>query len=268
MKGKKMRLDAALVERGLIQSRERAKTTIMSGLVFVNNQKADKAGDQVDDEDIIEVRGGQPDFVSRGGKKLEKALDFFGINVEGKKAIDAGASTGGFSDCMLKRGVEKIYAVDVGYGQLAWSVRNDPRVVCMERTNVRYVNRELIPEELDIAVIDVSFISLALVLGPVGALLKEDGECVCLIKPQFEAGKERVGKKGVVRDPQVHCDVLSEFIVHAEQAGFFVKGLTFSPITGPEGNIEFLGYLCRDAQMRGEFDLAGLVDEAHKALKG
>ncbi len=268
MKEKKMRLDAALVERGLIQSRERAKTTIMSGLVFVNNQKADKAGDQVTDEDIIEVRGGQPDFVSRGGKKLEKALDYFGVNVAGKKAIDAGASTGGFSDCMLKRDVAKVYAVDVGYGQLAWSVRNDPRVVCMERTNVRYVTHEQIPEELDIAVIDVSFISLALVLGPVGALLKDDGECVCLIKPQFEAGKERVGKKGVVRDPQVHCDVLSEFIEHAEQAGFFVKGLTFSPITGPEGNIEFLGHLCRDAGERGEFDLKELVDEAHEALKG
>ena len=169
MKEKKMRLDQALVERGLIQSRERAKTTIMAGLVFVNNQKADKAGEQVTAEDIIEVRGGGQEFVSRGGKKLEKALDYFKIDVKGKKAIDAGASTGGFSDCMLKRDVEKIYAVDVGYGQLAWSVRNDPRVVCMERTNVRYINREMIPEELDLAVIDVSFISLSLVLTPICA---------------------------------------------------------------------------------------------------
>ena len=265
---KKMRLDAALVERGLIQSRERAKTTIMSGLVFVNNQKADKAGDQVTDEDIIEVRGGQQDFVSRGGKKLEKALNYFNVSVEGKKAIDAGASTGGFSDCMLKRGVEKIYAVDVGYGQLAWSVRNDPRVVCMERTNVRYISREQIPEELDIAVIDVSFISLALVLKPVGDLLKAEGECVCLIKPQFEAGKERVGKKGVVRDPQVHVDVLKEFIVSAEKAGFYVKHLTFSPITGPEGNIEFLGHLSKKAEDKGTFDFEELVSQAHQELKG
>lgn len=263
-----MRLDAALVERGLIQSRERAKTTIMSGLVFVNNQKADKAGEQVTSEDIIEVRGGQPEFVSRGGKKLEKALDYFRIDVEGKLAIDAGASTGGFSDCMLKRGVAKIYAVDVGYGQLAWSVRNDPRVVCMERTNVRYISHEQIPEELDLAVIDVSFISLSLVLGPVGALLKDGGECACLIKPQFEAGKERVGKKGVVRDPQVHKDVLEQFIVHAQQAGFGVKGITFSPITGPEGNIEFLGYLSKGAETSEEFNLEALVEEAHGALKG
>lgn len=268
MSEKKKRLDAALVERGLIQSRERAKTTIMSGLVFVNQQRADKAGMQIAQDDVIEVRGNDPGFVSRGGKKLEKALDFFSISVEGKKAIDAGASTGGFSDCLLKRGIAKIYAVDVGYGQMAWSVRSDARVVCMERTNIRYVTRETIPEVLDLAVIDVSFISLALVLGPVGALLSARGEAVCLIKPQFEAGREKVGKKGVVRDPAVHREVLEAFIGHAHSAGFAVAGITYSPITGPEGNIEFLGYLSRQADVSRELDLDDVVHEAHQTLKG
>ena len=268
MSEKKVRLDLALVERGLIPSRERAKTTIMSGLVFVNQQKADKPGTPVTAEDQIEVRGNALEFVSRGGKKLEKALDVFGVDVAGKIAIDAGASTGGFSDCMLKRGVAKIYAVDVGYGQLAWSVRNDPRVVCMERTNVRYVTREQIPEPLDLAVIDVSFISLSLVLAPIGALLKDGAECVCLIKPQFEAGREQVGKKGVVRDPAVHRAVLEHVMEEAQRAGYTVKNLTFSPITGPEGNIEFLGHLVRGAGENCAIDLDALVAEAHLALKG
>lgn len=264
----KKRLDVALVERGLIESRERAKTTIMEGSVYVNSQKADKPGMQVSEKDSIEVRGKALAYVSRGGLKLEKALDFFGVDPKDKLVIDAGASTGGFSDCLLKRGAKKIYAVDVGYGQLAWSIRNDERVVCMERTNVRYLTHESIPEELDLAVIDVSFISLSLVLPAIYNLLSENGEVLCLIKPQFEAGREKVGKKGVVRDPAVHIEVLEQFCVGAESMNFSVYGITFSPITGPEGNIEFLGHLKKNADMQELPDLAALVAEAHNGLKG
>ena len=263
----KTRLDAALVERGLITSRERAKTTIMSGQVYVNGQKADKAGAPVRSDDQIEVRGDTLRYVSRGGLKLEKAMQEFPITVSGKCALDAGASTGGFTDCMLQNVAERVYAVDVGYGQLAWSLRNDPRVVNMERTNIRYVTHEQIPELLDFAVIDVSFISLALVLKPVRALLSDAAEAVCLIKPQFEAGRDKVGKKGVVRDPEVHLAVLEAFLQHAKDAGFVVAGITFSPIKGPEGNIEYLGYL----RCRGDENippLPELVSQSHLALKG
>lgn len=263
----KVRLDVALVERGLIASRERAKTTIMSGQVYVNGQKADKAGDTVKPSDKIEVRGDTLRYVSRGGLKLEKAMAEFPISVEGKIAIDIGASTGGFTDCMLQNGAKKVYSVDVGYGQLAWSLRNDPRVVNMERTNIRYVTHEQVPEELDFAVIDVSFISLSLVLKPCRALLADNAEVVCLIKPQFEAGREKVGKKGVVRDPNVHLEVLENFLNHVKDAGFVVCGITFSPIKGPEGNIEYLGYLstCGEENIP---DLKELVDQSHLALKG
>ncbi len=266
--GAKVRLDVALVERGLIESRERAKTTIMEGTVYVNEQKADKPGMQVSEQDKIEVRGKTLAYVSRGGLKLEKALDFFGVDPSDMTVIDAGASTGGFSDCLLKRNAKKIYAVDVGYGQLAWSIRNHERVVCMERTNVRYLTHEEIPEELDLAVIDVSFISLSLVLPAVSGLLSDTGKILCLIKPQFEAGRDKVGKKGVVRDPAVHLEVLQNFYETAHSLGLKVLGVTFSPITGPEGNIEFLGHLSKCAQDEPSADLSAVVDEAHQSLKG
>lgn len=258
----KKRLDVALVERGLQESRERAKAVIMSGVVYVNNQKADKAGLLCSETDQIEVRGGLR-YVSRGGLKLEKALDTFTVDPAGLRAIDIGASTGGFSDCLLQRGVQKIYAVDVGYGQLAWSVRCDPRVICMERTNIRYVTNEQIPEKLDLAVCDVSFISLRLVFPVVYRLLKPDGQMLTLIKPQFEAGREKVGKKGVVREPETHIEVIKTVLSDAKQIGFTVTGLTYSPIKGPEGNIEFLAQL----QMHGceQYpDIAGIVRQAHE----
>ena len=241
----KKRLDVLLVERGLAESRQRAQAVIMSGQVYVREQKVDKAGTQVEENAPIEVRGQALAYVSRGGLKLEKALKTFsGIRLKGVHAIDAGASTGGFTDCMLQNGAEKVYAVDVGYGQLAWSLRSDPRVVCMERTNVRYLTAEQIPEPLDFGTVDVSFISLKLILPALRGILKPDGQVVCLVKPQFEAGREKVGKKGVVRDPAVHLEVLRQFLQNAHEADFTVKEMTFSPIRGPEGNIEYLGHLC------------------------
>ena len=264
----KKRLDVILVERGLVTSREKAKAVIMSGNVFVDGQKADKAGETFAEESPIEIRGNENSFVSRGGLKIEKALNFFSAEVGGKIAIDVGASTGGFTDCLLRRGAKKVYSVDVGYGQLAWSLRCDPRVVCMERTNIRYVTHEQVPDEIELAVIDVSFISLKLVFPAVRGLMTDNGNVYCLIKPQFEAGKEKVGKKGVVRDPEVHREVLENFIVNANEAGFFVKGLTFSPITGPEGNIEFLGSLSCEEGENVEVDISKIVSEAHAALKG
>jgi len=264
----KKRLDILLVERGLVVSREKAKAIIMSGNVFVNEQKVDKAGESFSDDVNIEVRGNDNAYVSRGGLKLEKALDFFGADVEGKTAIDVGASTGGFSDCLLRRGVKKLYSVDVGYGQLAWAIRNDPRVVCMERTNIRYVTHEQIPDIIELAVIDVSFISLKLVLPAVRGLMGDSGKVYCLIKPQFEAGKDKVGKKGVVRDPAVHEEVIENFISNANDAGFKVCGVTFSPITGPEGNIEFLGHLSCESESNVDVDIKKLVEEAHNSLKG
>ncbi len=257
----KKRLDALLVERGLEQSRERAKALIMAGQVYVNDQKADSAGQAYPTDVRIEVRGNTLKYVSRGGLKLEKALDHFHIDPADRIVMDVGASTGGFTDCLLQRGARRVYAVDVGYGQLAWSVRTDPRVVCMERTNIRYVTPDQVPDRLDLAVIDVSFISLRLVLPAVKALLADEAEVVALIKPQFEAGREKVGKKGVVREPETHREVIENTLAFAREMGFGVKGLTFSPIRGPEGNIEFLVWLSQSED--GEVDPAAVVREAH-----
>ena len=263
----KTRLDVLLVERGLQESRQKAQATIMSGLVFVNQQRVDKPGTSVANDAEIEIRGNTLQYVSRGGLKLEKAMATFPITLTDTVCGDIGASTGGFTDCMLQNGAKKVYAVDVGYGQLAWKLRSDPRVVCLERTNARYLTREQIPEELDFASIDVSFISLKLILPAVHNVLKDGGHVACLVKPQFEAGKEKVGKKGVVRDPAVHLEVLEHFLEHAKESGFTVLGLTYSPIRGPEGNIEYLGYLEKGEWQAKEFDLKALVAESHETLK-
>ena len=263
----KIRLDQYLVQHGLIQSRERAKAMIMSGVVFVNEQKVDKAGEMIKEDAKVEVRGHDIGYVSRGGLKLEKAMAEFPIELNGCICGDIGASTGGFTDCMLQNGAEKVYAVDVGYGQLAWKLRSDPRVVCLERTNARYLTHEQVPDALDFASVDVSFISLKLILPPLNGLLKDGGHAACLVKPQFEAGREKVGKKGVVRDPAVHLEVLEHFLDHAGDAGFTVLGLTYSPIRGPEGNIEYLGYLEKGPRQERTFDLKALVDESHQTLK-
>ncbi|WP_455649318.1 TlyA family RNA methyltransferase [Enterocloster citroniae] len=239
----KERLDVLMVQRSLAESREKAKALIMSGIVYVNGQKEDKAGTSFDDTAQIEVRGSTLKYVSRGGLKLEKAMSHFGVELEGKVCMDVGASTGGFTDCMLQNGAVKVYSVDVGHGQLAWRLRNDDRVVCMEKTNIRYVTPEDIGDRIRFASIDVSFISLTKVLGPVKALLTEDGQIVCLIKPQFEAGREKVGKKGVVREKSVHLEVIRMVIQYALSIGFEVLNLEYSPIKGPEGNIEYLLYL-------------------------
>ena len=262
----KKRLDVLLTERGLQESRQRAQAVIMSGEVFVNGQRVDKPGTAVAEDAQIEVRGGTLAYVSRGGLKLEKAMAAFPIDLNGAVCADIGASTGGFTDCMLQNGAEKVYAVDVGYGQLAWKLRSDPRVVCLERTNARYLTHEQVPDELDFASVDVSFISLKLILPPLNGLLKAGGRAACLVKPQFEAGREKVGKKGVVRDPDVHLEVLEHFLDHAKESGFTVLGLTYSPIRGPEGNIEYLGYLEKGPWQERTFDLKALVDESHRAL--
>ena len=263
----KTRLDVLLVERGLQESRQKAQATIMSGLVFVKGQRVDKPGTAVPNDAEIEVRGNALKYVSRGGLKLEKAMASFPIDLRDAVCGDIGASTGGFTDCMLQNGAQKVYAVDVGYGQLAWSLRSDERVVCMERTNARYLTHEQIPEELDFASVDVSFISLKLILPPLCGLLRQGGHVACLVKPQFEAGKEKVGKKGVVRDPAVHLEVLEHFLEHAKESGFTVLGLTYSPIRGPEGNIEYLGYLEKGDWQERAFDLKALVAESHETLK-
>ena len=260
------RLDVLLFERGLAESRERARAMIMSGIVFIDGRRVDKPGTAVSADSEIDVRGDNLAYVSRGGLKLEKALEHFGVLADGKTCIDCGASTGGFTDCLLQKGAKCVYAVDVGYGQLAWKLRNDPRVITMERTNIRYVTPEQIPEPIELAVIDVSFISLKLVLPAVQELLSPEGEIICLIKPQFEAGREKVGKKGVVRDADTHMEVLNNFIADAENAGLTVKGITFSPIKGPEGNIEYLGHLCRDGR-REEIDVNEIVKMSHMELK-
>ena len=262
---KKKRLDVLLFEKGMVPSRERAKAIIMSGIVYVNNQKADKAGMSIPEDAEIEIRGKTNSFVSRGGLKIEKALTYFQIDPKDLCAMDIGASTGGFTDCLLTRGARKVYSIDVGYGQLAWKLRQDPRVVCMERTNIRKVTPDMLDDVPEFAVIDVSFISLKLVLPVVAQLLNEHGRIACLIKPQFEASKGKVGKKGVVREPEIHLDVLNAFIENAHEAGFHVYNLTFSPIKGPEGNIEFLGYIGKDGE-DADIDTAALVAEAHGAL--
>ena len=264
----KKRLDILLCERCLTESRQRAQAVIMAGQVYVAGRKVDKAGAPVEETAEIEVRGKTLAYVSRGGLKLEKAMQVFPIDLKGAVCGDIGASTGGFTDCMLQNGAEKVYAVDVGYGQLAWSLRSDPRVVCMERTNVRYLTAEQIPEPLDFGTVDVSFISLKLILPALRGILKPDGQVVCLVKPQFEAGREKVGKKGVVRDPAVHLEVLRQFLQNAHEADFTVKEMTFSPIRGPEGNIEYLGHLCVGAGEPWNGDLSALVEASHGALEG
>ena len=264
----KIRLDQYLCQNGLVQSRERAKALIMSGIVFVNEQKVDKAGEMIAPDAKVEVRGHDIGYVSRGGLKLEKAMQVFPMRPDGKVCMDIGASTGGFTDCMLQNGAVKVYAVDVGYGQLAWSLRTDERVVNMERTNIRYVTPEDLGEPLDLSVVDVSFISLKIVLPAIQKLLKPTGQVLCLIKPQFEAGKENVGKKGVVRDPAVHADVLQSFLALADSLHFTVRNLTFSPVKGPEGNIEFLAHLSMQPGQAQIPDVAALVAQAHETLKG
>lgn len=263
---KKIRLDQLVFDLGLAESRERAKTTVMSGLVFVNGQRADKPGMQVSPDVNVEVKGTALPYVSRGGLKLEKALKVFPIDVTGKVCIDCGASTGGFTDVLLKNGAAKVYSVDVGYGQLAWSLRNDERVVNMERTNIRYISSEQIPEPLDICVMDLSFISVKLVLPAVCALLKDDAQLVCLIKPQFEAGREDVGKKGVVRDKAVHLSVIESVLSFAPTVGMTVMGLDFSPIKGPEGNREYLCYMKKGVHEAGVIDAAAVVEASHESL--
>ena len=264
----KKRLDVLMVEQGLADSRQRAQALIMAGQVYIGERRYDKAGAAVEESARLEVRGQSLRYVSRGGLKLEKAMAEFPISLAGKVAADIGASTGGFTDCMLQNGAAKVYAVDVGYGQLAWSLRSDPRVVCLERTNARYLSREQIPELLDFASIDVSFISLKLILPALRPLMGEGGQVAALVKPQVEAGREKVGKKGVVRDPAVHLEVLEHFLEHAEEAGFSVKGLTFSPIRGPEGNIEYLGFLSVGRSAPCQVDLAELVERSHQELEG
>ena len=241
----KKRLDVLVFERGFAESREKAKAIIMAGLVYVNNQKADKPGVSYDENLPLEVRGDSQKYVSRGGYKLEKAMQSFPITLDNKITMDIGASTGGFTDCMLQNGAKKVYSVDVGYGQLAWKLRNDSRVVNLERTNMRYVTDEQVPDKIDFFSVDVSFISLKLILPVARELLSDEGEAVCLIKPQFEAGRENVGKNGVVRDKNVHVDVVEMIIDFCLNNGFDVLGLDYSPIKGPQGNIEYLMHLSK-----------------------
>ena len=266
----KTRLDVLLVEQGLQESRQKAQATIMAGIVYVNNQKVDKPGTAVPNDAHIEVRGKTLRYVSRGGLKLEKAMQTWPILLEGKTCADIGSSTGGFTDCMLQNGAVKVYAVDVGHGQLDWKLRNDPRVVCMEKTNIRYVTQEDIADKINFSSIDVSFISLTKVLGPVKALLADDGQIVCLIKPQFEAGREKVGKKGVVREKSTHLEVIEKVIEFAVSIGFEILNLEYSPIKGPEGNIEYLLYLQNhaDGQTYPEYQVnaKAIVDAAHGEL--
>ena len=259
----KMRLDVYLTEHNLAESRSAAQAQIMAGNVYIDNQKAMKAGEAVRGDEKIEVRGGGIPYVSRGGLKLEKAMQVFPIALSDCVCMDIGASTGGFTDCMLQNGAAKVYSVDVGYGQLAWKLRGDARVVNMERTNIRYVTREEIPEELDFFSVDVSFISLKLVLPVAYSLLKNGGCGVCLIKPQFEAGRGKVGKKGVVRDKETHIEVIETVTEFTRELGFCVAGLDFSPVRGPEGNIEYLMYVRKDGAESAEFDVAELVERSH-----
>ncbi len=262
----KKRLDVLLTEQGYADSRSKAQAIIMSGLVYVDGQKAAKPGVSYPETAELEVRGAVCPYVSRGGLKLEKALRDFGVDPHGYVCSDSGASTGGFTDCLLQQGAKKVFAIDVGYGQLDWKIRSDERVVVMERTNIRYVTPEQLGEPLDLSVVDVSFISLKIVLPAIKNLLKPTGQVLCLIKPQFEAGKEKVGKKGVVRDPATHKEVLDQFVALAGALDFRILGLTYSPVKGPEGNIEFLAHLSLDAGEGIHPDTAGIVAQAHEAL--
>ena len=265
----KKRLDVLLTEQGYADTRSKAQAIIMSGQVYVDGQKADKPGVSYEESVQLEVRGAACPYVSRGGLKLEKALRDFGVEPKGYVCSDSGASTGGFTDCLLQQGASKVFAIDVGYGQLDWKIRSDPRVVVMERTNIRYVTPEDLGELLDLSVIDVSFISLKIVLPAIKNLLKPGaGQVLCLIKPQFEAGKDKVGKKGVVREPEIHKEVLDMFVSLARELEFTILGLTFSPVKGPEGNIEFLGHLTLAEREGIEPDTGRVVEEAHRTLKG
>lgn len=261
------RLDIEMVNRGLIESREKAKALIMSGVVYLNEQKALKCGDKVKDGDKIEIRGQKLPFVSRGGLKLDKAIKSFGINLSDCVCMDIGASTGGFTDCMLQNGASKVYAVDVGYGQLAWKLRNNPKVINMERTNIRYIDFDKITDKVDFISIDVAFISLKLVLPVAQKILTNDGKMVALIKPQFEAGREEVGKKGVVRNIAIHQKVIKDILDFTKEIGLSIEGLDFSPIKGPEGNIEFLMYLSKKAETTcnvSDDDIINITEESHK----
>ena len=264
----KKRLDVLLMEQGYADSRTKAQAIIMSGMVYADGQKADKPGTAYEETVTLEVRGASCPYVSRGGLKLEKALRDFGVDPTGFVCSDSGASTGGFTDCLLQQGASKVFAIDVGYGQLDWKIRSDPRVVVMERTNVRYVTPEQLGEPLDLSVIDVSFISLKIVLPVIKTFLKPTGQVLCLIKPQFEAGKDKVGKKGVVREPETHKEVLDNFVALANSLDFKILGLTFSPVKGPEGNIEFLGHLTLDEKPGVQPDTSDVVARAHAELKG
>ncbi|MBQ4248865.1 MAG: TlyA family RNA methyltransferase [Clostridia bacterium] len=264
----KKRIDILVFEKGLSESREKARALIMEGIVFVNGERVDKPGQSVDENAQIEIRGKKLEYVSRGGLKLRGAIEHFGIDLNGVYAIDIGASTGGFTDCMLINGAKKVYAVDVGYGQLAWKLRTDPRVVNIERTNIRYFDDSVLERRLDFGTVDVSFIGLKLVLPVLYRTLREDGRAVCLIKPQFEAGREAVGKKGVVRDVRVHEQVIKKVLGEAQETGFTVLGVYHSPIRGPEGNIEYLMYLVkRPPEAPFEADIEKLVLESHKAFE-
>ena len=263
---KKIRLDQLVFDKGLAESRERAKAYIMAGSVYVNGQKETKPGTSVAEDAAVEMRGETLPYVSRGGWKLEKALRDFGVKPEGYVCSDSGASTGGFTDCLLQQGAKKVFAIDVGYGQLDWKIRSDPRVVVMERTNIRYVTPEQLGEPLDLSVVDVSFISLKIVLPAIQKLLKPTGQVLCLIKPQFEAGRDKVGKKGVVREKSTHKEVLDDFVALADSLGFKILGLTFSPVKGPEGNIEFLGHLTLDNVAGIRPDTALVAELAHQTL--
>lgn len=265
---KKIRLDTALVEQGLAQSREKAKAYIMAGIVYVNDVKADKAGENIKSDAKLEIRGKTLKYVSRGGLKLEKAMEKWGFKLNGHICMDIGASTGGFSDCMLQNGASKVYAIDVGYGQLAWSLRTDERIVNLERTNIRYITKEQVSDMIDFASIDVSFISLTLVLPVLYNFLKENGQAVCLVKPQFEAGREKVGKKGVVRELKTHIEVCQKIYDFCTQNGFCINGMTYSPIKGPEGNIEYLFFIEKDSKKNSverEY-INTMVENSHRTL--
>lgn len=266
----KKRLDLVVFEEGHTDSREKAKALIMAGQVYVNGQKELKAGAQIKADDKIEVRGSKMPYVSRGGYKLAKAMKTWNLSLDGKICMDIGASTGGFTDCMLQNGAVKVYSIDVGYGQLAWKLRSDERVVNLERTNFRYVTEEQIPEPVDFASVDVSFISLKIILPVLRERLADGGQAVCLIKPQFEAGKEKVGKKGVVRDQKVHVEVVENITNFAVECGFTLNGVTFSPIKGPEGNIEYLMYIEKSESPEREvdFSITDLIEESHQVLNG
>lgn len=261
----KQRLDVYLAEHGMASSRQQAQSIIMSGCVYVDNQKTDKSGFMIGTGSIVEVRGGQSKYVSRGGYKLEKAISFFDIDLKNRTCMDVGASTGGFTDCMLQNGAAKVYSVDVGYGQLAWQLRTDQRVVNLERTNIRYLTKELVTEKIDFASIDVSFISLKLVLPVVYDFLHDCGTAVALVKPQFEAGREKVGKKGVVRDKKTHTEVLVKVMGFTREIGFKIYGVTYSPIKGPEGNIEYLMHIGRAGE-DNFIDTEDIVDLSHSDL--